>query len=42
VVTDSIGAFGVPWALSTGRLFSWRAVAVFLAAGAAALVATMW
>jgi hypothetical protein len=42
VLTDAIGAFGVPWALATGALFSWRAVAVFVTAAAAALIATVW
>jgi len=40
VVTDAVGAFGVPWALATGALFTRRALAVFCAAGLAALVAT--
>ena len=40
VLTDSIGALGVPWALSTGVLLSGRAVAVFVAAAAMAAAAT--
>jgi hypothetical protein len=40
VLTDSIGALGVPWALSTGALLSGRAVAVFVAAAAMAAAAT--
>ncbi len=40
VVTDAVGAFGVPWALATGALFTRRTLAVFGAAGLAALAAT--
>jgi len=40
VLTDGVGALGVPWALATGALFSRRAVLVFLIASVAALVAT--
>ena len=41
VITDTVGAFGVPWALSTGALWSRRALAVFLAASVAAAAATI-
>jgi len=41
VVTDSVGALGVPWALATGVLFSRRAVGVFIVAAIAALLATI-
>jgi hypothetical protein len=41
VVTDSVGALGVPWALATGALISRRAVGVFLVASVAALLATL-
>jgi len=40
VLTDAIGALGMPWALSTGALLSGRAVAVFVAAAAMAAAAT--
>lgn len=40
LLTDSIGALGVPWALSTGALISGRAVAVFVAAAAMSAAAT--
>jgi len=40
LLTDAIGALGVPWALSTGALFSGRAVAVFIGAAAMAAGAT--
>lgn len=40
LLTDAIGALGVPWALSTGALLSGRAVAVFVAAAAMAAAAT--
>ncbi|HZL99507.1 MAG TPA: VanZ family protein [Planctomycetota bacterium] len=40
VLTDAVGALGVPWALSTGALFSRRALAVFAAAAAMAAGAT--
>jgi hypothetical protein len=40
VVTDTMGAFGVPWALSTGSLLTWRTAVVFVAGGLAALAAT--
>jgi hypothetical protein len=40
LLTDAIGALGVPWALATGALFSRRAVIVFVAAAAMAAAAT--
>lgn len=40
VITDAIGALGVPWALASGFLFSRRALIVFVIASLAALVAT--
>jgi hypothetical protein len=40
VITDAVGALGVPWALATGALFSRRALVVFLVASIAALLAT--
>jgi hypothetical protein len=40
VITDGIGALGVPWALATGALLSRRALIVFVAASLAALLAT--
>jgi hypothetical protein len=40
VITDAVGALGVPWALATGALFSRRALVVFLVASVAALIAT--
>ena len=40
VVTDATGAFGVPWALATGALFTWRTLLVLVAAGIAAAFAT--
>lgn len=40
VLTDSVGALGVPWALSTGALLSGRAVWVFVAAAAISAAAT--
>ncbi len=40
VITDAVGAFGVPWALATGALWSRRAAVVFLVASVAAALAT--
>ena len=40
VLTDTVGALGVPWALSSGRVFGARALVVFVAAGAAAAWST--
>jgi hypothetical protein len=40
VLTDAVGALGVPWALSTGALFTGRAVAVFVVAAVMAAAAT--
>ena len=40
VLTDLVGALGVPWALSTGALLSGRACAVFVVAAAVAAAAT--
>jgi hypothetical protein len=42
VLTDAIGAFGVPWALATGALLTRRALAVLGVASLAALAATWW
>lgn len=39
VITDAVGALGVPWALATGVLFSRRALVVFVVASFAALLA---
>ncbi len=33
VLTDAVGALGVPWGLASGRWFSARALLVFVAAG---------
>jgi VanZ family protein len=41
VGTDAIGAFGLPWALSTGRVFSGRLALVLVAAAAASIWATL-
>jgi hypothetical protein len=40
VVTDAVGALGVPWALASGALLTRRAVLVFLVAAAASALAT--
>lgn len=40
LLTDAAGALGVPWALSTGALFSGRAVVVFIVGAAMAAAAT--
>jgi VanZ family protein len=40
VLTDAVGALGVPWALATGALVSKRAVVVFLVALAVSAAGT--
>ncbi|MHC5211939.1 MAG: VanZ family protein [Planctomycetota bacterium] len=39
LLTDAVGALGVPWALATGALFSKRAVVVFVLAAAVSAAA---